>query len=121
MAALTTSCAQAKPKDNDQPKSMTEWAFRAGTNLGRAEALVEGCSTGAVDPKLKQALITADGSHTPYFQVLLKGISAEAREAYSSVHEWAGQDNYDEKRCMMAVYLYGPEGTIMKNLIIPLK
>jgi hypothetical protein len=98
VATLVPLCAQAKPAD-----------------------LVEGCSTGAVDPKLKQALVVAAGSSTPYFQVLLKGISAGAREANS----WVSQSPYhgtdDEKRCAMAVYLYGPEGTIMKNLIIPLK
>src|SRR5271165_2337505 len=95
--------------------------LHAGKNLGRAETLVEGCATGAVDPKLKQALVAAAGSSTPYFQVLLKGISAGAREANSWVSQSPYQGSDDEKRCTMSVYLYGPEGTIMKNLIIPLK
>jgi hypothetical protein len=32
LATLVPLYAQAKPKDNDQPKGMTAWAFRAGKN-----------------------------------------------------------------------------------------
>jgi hypothetical protein len=96
-------------------------SLELGVELGRAEAYAAGCATGMVDPKVKQSIL--DAIPRMYQDAYKKGVRFGIAEANAVVAQFKAPRPTTEaaKRCVMGVYLYGPEGKIIRNLIIPLR
>jgi hypothetical protein len=110
-ATLGTACAQAA----DKPVDMI---FNAGVNFGMAEALVKACESAVVDPEIRQRVLAPIPKI--YEDAFVKGFDLGVRKALEAAAKITVPATDEQKRCVLAIKLYGPEGTLVKNLIIPL-
>jgi hypothetical protein len=117
LATLTTTCAQAQTAPQI-PKDYVQMVFNVGKNFGMAEALVKSCELAVVDPKIRQNFM----AHFPqnYMETFEKGFAQGWKQALVIADGIKLEATAEEKRCLLGLELYGPRGTMMENLIIPL-